>query len=182
MKIETFTKLFETKHSDEEKEKVILEIMKREHIKYVEKIARVKLIVKNSYYTKKKNLDGVEYETFEQNSPAKYLFYCLTLVDLYTTLEIDFKKASEQFEMLNGEILDMIINSIDEREHKEFQMLLDFACDDLLVNEYEPHAFIRSQVERFSSLISTALLPILQQLDMEQLKEVIHLLNSDNKT
>ena len=173
MKIETFIQLFKTKRSDEEKEKAVLGIMNGKHIKYVEKVARANMIANNCYYTKKKSSDGVEHEVFEQNSSAKYLFYCLSLVDLYTTLEVDFKKAPEQFEMLNGEILDLIISKIDDREHKEFQMLLEFACDDLLVNEYEPHAFIRNQVDRFGDIVGMAILPALEGLDIEKVKTAI---------
>jgi hypothetical protein len=75
--------------------------------------------------------------------------------------------------MLNGEILDLIISKIDDRERKEFQMLLEFACDDLLVNEYEPHAFIRNQVDRFGDIVGMAILPALEGLDIEKVKTVI---------
>lgn len=46
--------------------------------------------------------------------------------------------------------------------------------DDLLTNEYEMHSFIRNQVERFGTLISTALSPIIEKLDVEEIKKVIN--------
>lgn len=174
MKIDTFLKLYNTKKTEEEKAAAIAQIMNNAHISYADKVDRVGIIAKNSYHVKETGTDGVEREVFRQNSAAKYMLYSLTLVDLYTTLEIDFKQSLEIFEKINGEILDMIIMSIDERERKEFQMLLDFACDDLLVNEYEPHAFIREQVERFGSLFSTIIAPAIESIDVSKIQEVMN--------
>lgn len=173
MKIDTFLKLYETKKTDDEKAEAIKQIMKNNRVSYSDKVDRVGIIAKNSYHVKQKDVDGTEREVFEQNSAAKYMLYSLTLVDLYTTLEIDFKQSLELFEKINGEILDMIIMSIDERERKEFQMLLEFACDDLLVNEYEPHAFIREQVERFASLFGTIIAPVIENIDVSKIENVI---------
>jgi len=173
MKIDTFLKLYNTKKTEEDKTAAITQIMKNEHVSYADKVDRVGIIAKNSYHVKEIGADGVEREVFRQNSAAKYMLYSLTLVDLYTTLEIDFKQSLELFEKINGEILDMIIMSIDERERKEFQMLLDFACDDLLVNEYEPHAFIRKQVERFGSIFGTIIAPVIENIDVSRIEEVL---------
>lgn len=174
MKIDTFLKLYETKKTDDEKAEVISQIMKNNRVSYSDKVNRVGIIAKNSYHIKQKDIDGTEREVFWQNSAAKYMLYSLTLVDLYTTLEVDFKQSLELFEKINGEILDMIIMSIDERERKEFQMLLDFACDDLLVNEYEPHAFIRNQVDRFGSLFGTIIAPVIKNIDVNKIEEIIN--------
>lgn len=173
MKIDTFLKLYNTKKTEEEKAATIAQIMNNAHIGYADKVDRAGIIAKNSYHIKETGVDGVEREVFRQNSAAKYMLYSLTLVDLYTTLELDFKQSLELFEKINGEILDMIIMSIDERERKEFQMLLDFACDDLLVNEYEPHAFIREQVERFGSLFGTIIAPAIENIDVNKIEEVL---------
>ena len=173
MKVDTFLKLYNTKKTEEEKAAAIAQIMNNAHIGYADKVDRAGIIAKNSYHVKEAGADGVEREVFRQNSAAKYMLYSLTLVDLYTTLEIDFKQSLELFEKINGEILDMIIMSIDERERKEFQMLLEFACDDLLVNEYEPHAFIREQVERFGSLFGTIIAPAIENIDISKIEEVM---------
>ena len=174
MKIDAFLKLYETKKTDEEKADAINQIIKNNRVSYSDKVNRVGIIAKNSYHIKQKDIDGIEREVFWQNSAAKYMLYSLTLVDLYTTLEVDFKQSLELFEKINGEILDMIIMSIDERERKEFRMLLDFACDDLLVNEYEPHAFIRNQVDRFGSLFGTIIAPVIKNIDVNKIEEIIN--------
>ena len=173
MKVDTFLKLYNTKRTEEEKAAAIAQIMNNAHISYADKVDRASIIAKNSYHVKETGADGVEREVFRQNSAAKYMLYSLTLVDLYTMLEIDFKQSLELFEKINGEVLDMIIMSIDERERKEFQMLLDFACDDLLTNEYEPHAFIREQIERFGSLFGTIIAPAIESIDVSKIQEVM---------
>lgn len=174
MKIETFVKLFNTKRTSDEKEKAIQDIMKDVHIKFEDKVNRSRLIAKESYYTKENTSDGAVQEIFQQNSVAKYMFYSLTIVDLYTKIEIDYKKALEQFELLNGEILDLIINHIDQREKNEFKMLLEFACDDILVNEYETHAFIRNQVDRFATIFGDIIAKSVENLDMNSIQEIIN--------
>lgn len=173
MKIDTFVKLFSTKKTEEEKSDAINQVMKHVSISYSDKVERANLIAQHSYYTKEKDINGVENEVFKQNSAAKYMLYSLTLVDLYTNIDIDYKQSVEYFEKINGEILDRIIGAISERERKEFQMLLDFACDDVIANEYEPHAFLRKQIERFGALIGASLAPVLETLDMNKFEEIV---------
>ena len=67
----------------------------------------------------------------------------------------------------------MIIQSINPRELKEFNMVLQMTQDDVIANEFENHAFISQQVERFGQLIGTALSPVIEQLDFEQIEKVI---------
>ena len=177
MKIETFIKVYNLRKTDEEKLKAVSEIMKNEKISFATKVDRAGLIARESYHSKKIGADGVEREVFEQNSAAKYMLYTLTLVDLYTSLDIEYKDSLEIFEKLNGELLDIIVSLIDEREKKEFNMLLDFACDDLVTNEYEPHAFIREQVDRFASLFETIILPAIENLDLDKVKDAIITIN-----
>ena len=45
--------------------------------------------------------------------------------------------------------------------------------DDLITNEYEPHAFISSQVNRFGSLIGTILGPVLENIDIDKITEAV---------
>lgn len=173
MKIDMFLKLYESKQTPESKEKLVADHVKNIQVKYSDKVDRAGIIAKHSYYEKQVGADGVEREVFHQNSAAKYMLYYLTLVDLYTDLEIDFKESLDTFEKINGSILDTIISYIDDRELKEFQMLLEFACDDILTNEYEMHSFIRNQAERFGSLIGNIISPALQGLDTNKIEELL---------
>ena len=52
-------------------------------------------------------------------------------------------------------------------------MVIQMTADDLIANEYEPHAFFKNQIERFGNLIGTSLKPVLEGLDLSKIQEVI---------
>ena len=173
MKLDTFLALYKTKKGSEEKENFVKEHITNVHVSYTDKCDRAELIAKSSYYIKQKDENGVEQSVFHQNSAAKYMLYSLNVVDMFTDLEVDFKKSVEFFEKINGEILDYIVINIEERELNEFRMLLEFACDDLITNEYENHAFIKEQVNRFGKLVGAYLAPVIEGLDIQKIQEVV---------
>ena len=177
MKVDTFITLYNAKKTDDEKLNFIKEHVLNVPVSYSTKVDRAGLIAKTAYHQKRTGADGVEQEVFYQNSAAKYMLYSLTIVDLYTDLDIDFKESLDTFEKINGEILDTIVNSIDERELKELRMLLEFACDDIMTNEYEFHAFIREQVERFSVLLGSVMAPIIEKMDIQEVLNALEQLN-----
>ncbi len=174
MNIDTFIKLYNTKRTDDDKANAIAQIMKpNHHVSYTDKVDRVRMIAETSYHEKQEDINGAERIVFHQNSAVKYMLYSLTLVNLYTNIDVDFKECVDIFEKINGEILDGIISTINERELKEFQMLLEFACDDLLVNEYETHAFISGQVVRFCDMISVVGRPFFDKIDVNRIINLI---------
>lgn len=176
MKLTPFMTMYKTKKTPEKQAEFIKEHVKNDYVPYEKKADVAKAIVKASYYQRTKNRGEIEREEFHIDSVAKYMLTCLSMVDLYTDIERSKNegKSLEEFNILNGSgILDLIIQNIDGRELKEFNMVLQMTCDDLMENEYENHAFIRAQVERFGSLISTALSPLIEKLDVEEIKKII---------
>ena len=174
MKLDTFLKLYSVRKNAEEREALVREHITNTHVSYTDKCDRAELIARSSYYVKEKDENGVEQKKFHQNSAAKYMLYSLAVVDMFTDIDVDFKNSVEFFEKINGEILDYIILNVNERELKEFRMLMDFACDDLLTNEYENHAFFKEQVERFGKLIGNSIIPIVKDLDNETINNLIN--------
>ena len=63
---------------------------------------------------------------------------------------------------------------IPDHEIKEFNTVIQMTADDLYANEYEPHAFIKSQVERFGTLIGNVVGPILSGIDIDKIQEFIN--------
>ena len=169
-KLTAFITAFKFRKTQEEKESFVREHIKNEYVPYEKKQAVAEAIVKASYWAK----DG-DREYLHINSAAKYMLTCLSMVDLYTDIERNRgnSKALEDFNTLNSYgVFDIIIKFADPKEIKEFDMVLQMACDDLIANEYENHAFIRNQVERFGKLISATLTPILEGLDLDKIKEL----------
>lgn len=172
MKIDMFIKLLNTKKNENDREEFIASCVINKYIPLEEKQARAKNIIKSSYYQKKN--DGTE--EFRVNSVAKYMLTCITLIDLYTNLEREQKegKILDEFNILNkAGIFDTLIQKINPRELKEFNMVLDMESSDLMTNEYEPGGFVRGQVERFGNLVGTTLLPLLENIDVGQIEEIV---------
>lgn len=173
MKLDTFLKLYNVRKNAEEREALVKEHITNTHVSYTDKCDRAELIARSSYYVKEKDENGVEQKRFHQNSAAKYMLYSLAVVDMFTDIDVDFKNSVEFFEKINGEILDYIVLNVNERELNEFRMLLEFACDDLIANEYENHAFFKEQIDRFGKLVSVSIKPLLEDLDIQKIQEVI---------
>lgn len=170
--VEKFCKKYNETNIEQVKQSLLESIMNPHYVPYEMKITICEKIIENSYY--KKNNDGVK--KMHVNSPSKYMLYCLWLVKQYTYIEIDFSKSLEEFNMLNEcELLDVIYSNVPEKEHREFQMILDMTENDLLQNEYDTHAFISNQVERFGELFGHIVKPAL-----DRISDVLE--NMDEKT
>lgn len=163
--VDELVKKYNTLNNDDLKQKLIKSIVTTEYLPYELKATICEKIVETSYYIKVKDINGNEHKKLHVNSITNYMLYCLSLIDYYTTISIDYNESLESFNKLNKtELLDVILNCIPEREIKEFRMILDMVESDLIQNEYETHAFISSQVERFGELAGLTLTPLLEQL------------------
>lgn len=157
-----FVKKYNSAKSDQTREALIKSVMNVEYIPYERKITICEKIVENTYYIKDLN----ETKKLHVNSPAQYMLRCLWLVKEYTNIEVNMRDSLEEFNLLNkNRLFDVIISCIPEGELKEFSMLLDMTANDTMTNEYESHAFISSQVERFSHLFVVTMQPLIERLN-----------------
>lgn len=161
--VKEFCEKYNKTNVEQLKKSLIEEIMNRHYVSYEMKITICEKIIESSYY--KKNDDG-NTKKLHINSPAQYMLYYLWLVKQYTNIEINFENSLEEFNLLNEcGLLDIITNNIPERELKEFRMILDMVENDVLQNEYEIHAFVSNQIERFGELTGYVLKPVIEQLN-----------------
>lgn len=173
--VKDFCQKYSDSKSEQVKETLIKSVMNTHYVSYETKITICEKIIESSYY-KSVEKNGINVKKIHVNSPAKYMLYCLNLIKQYTSIEVNFKKALEEFNMLNKcEVLDVIYNNIPEKELKEFRMILDMIENDTMQNEYETHAFMSNQVERFGELFGSITKPALNRLS-----EVIE--SMDDKT
>lgn len=169
MKIDTFVKLYKIKARDEYGEDYIDEIMNNRYVPFEEKVVRINMILSNTYYD---NEDGEK--IFHVDSMAAHLFTMLTLVDLYTQIDIDFKKSVEQYNALKEcGALDIIVNSINASELNEFKFLLESAHKDAVVNEYEIHAYITKQLRYLSSVFEKVATPFLDKISADDIQKIL---------
>ena len=170
IKLTAFMTAYKFRKSDEEKEKFVLEHMKNEYVPLEKKSTIAKAIMDTCCW--RKNEDGTQ--DLHVDSVAKYMTTCMAMVDLYTTIERNKNNMLVHFNTLNQYgVLDLIVKNIDQRELKEFNMVLEMTYDDVMTNEYENHAYITKQVNRFGTLIGATLSPILSNLDIDKIEEII---------
>ena len=175
IKLSFFMTKYKIKKTNDEKLQMVKEHVLNQYIPFEKKADIAKAIVDNSYW-REEEINGEKRKILHIDSVANYMLKCMAIVDLYTDIERQKGdgKMLEDFNTLNGSgILDFIIQSIDQRELKEFNMILQMTQDDVVANEFENHAFISQQVERFGKLIGTALSPVISQLDIGQIEKVI---------
>lgn len=171
--VKEFCKKYNDTKIEQTKEMLIKQVMNVHYVPYEMKITICKKIVDSSYYNNDKDTNV---KRMHIDSPSKYLLYCLYLINEYTHININFTNCLEEFNLLNKyELLDIIHANISEKELKEFYMILDMVENDVIQNEYETHAFISNQVERFGDLFGHILEPALVKLS-----EVLD--NMDEKT
>ena len=176
MKITSFMTQYRFKKTDEEKEEMVKSHIKNEYVPFEKKADVAKAIVDATLYRDEVGINGEKHKVLHIDSVAKHMLTYMALVDLYT--DIDRSKADgkmlDEFNMLNGSgVLDLIVKNIDQRELGEFKKILDMVCDDIVSNEYENHAFIKQQVERFLELFNAVITPILSQIDVNNIKDII---------
>ena len=177
IKLNAFMNAYKFRKTEEEKEKFVKEHLIDNYIPYEQKADVAKAIVDASYWKDEKGTDGKEHRVLHIDSIAKHMLTCMSLVDLFTDIERqkNDNKMLDDFNTLNGAgILDFIIQNVNQRELKEFNMILQLTCEDVIANEFENHAFISKQVDRFGKLIGFAITPFLENLDIDKIKEVVN--------
>lgn len=167
MKFDEFMELYDNFKETDKRVIFIKEHIVKSYIPLEEKDVRSQIIINNSYYDENGN--------FKVNSTAKHMFTFLSIVDMYTDIDIDFKDGLNEYNKLDASMaLDDIVSIIDEKDLNEFKIILNMKCNDMITNEYEPHSYINKQVERFGELIGNVLKPVIDGLDVEKIIEALN--------
>lgn len=180
IKLTAFMTAYKFKKNDEEKLNMVKEHIKNEYIPYEKKADIAKAIADASYWRKVEDSNGNEYSELHVDSVAKYMLTCISMFDLYTDIERSKSKGNmlDDFNILNENgIFDILIQNMDERELKEFNMILDMTCDDVVFNEYENHAYITKQINKIGKVVNDVLSPIISQLDIGKIENIIEQVN-----
>lgn len=101
------------------------------YVTYENKIAQCEAIVNNTTHVKAGDM-----EFYTKNTPGQYLMFTLTLINLYTDIEIDFSNSLASFNALD-EIgaIDTLMSVIPESEYTKFNTILQMIIDDHYENE-----------------------------------------------
>lgn len=160
---------------DGEKVDFVRSHIKYDYVDYEKKVAIAQSIVQNSYWKSYKDIDGNDKTEFYIDSTVKHMLICMAIISLYTDIDRSNESSIlKDFNELNKVgILDMVLENSNQRELKEFKMVVDMVCSDLIANEYENHAFFAKQIDKIVDMGKIVLRPIIEQVDIEKLNNVI---------
>lgn len=164
--IKTFCKKYNELKSAQTKGALIAKIMKRNnYVPFVIKDALMTNIVKCTMLDK-------ETGNIKVNSSAEYLLLIRVFIEQYTYLKVETSGFFEEYdELVKSGLFDLLIVGnenveplIPRGEIAEFKNLLNLKKNDLMTNQYEPHAFITGQVNRFVKLGEATLTPVVDAI------------------
>lgn len=149
MKVNEFVEEYK-QHKDKD-EYIKKHILLDKYVPYVEKITRCKNIIDKTMYTE---LNGEK--VFKKNSTSQYLLYTLTLIDLYTDLDIDFKNLLDEYDELEKyALITPIISFINENELQTWQTISNMIIDDLMVNTRSIVSWIDNKIDILSLMMNS---------------------------
>lgn len=178
MKIKEFVSEYE-KRTDVLKEQFLKNNLKiTPYVPFVKKDALAeKLIDVSTYafenYTKEDGSIGRrKTDKIRVNSTIQYLLFCRLVIENYTNLIVETEGFFEEYDALkqSGLLDKLMIGTKTEEplismdEISELRALVDFKQRDIMTNYATPQAYISNQVERFSTLLSVTLEPVLTKI------------------
>ena len=130
---------------NKDKEKYFDEkIMNPKYVPYEEKTAKCENIIRSTSVVKDETT-GVE--IYKRNTPACNLFFNLTLIDLYTNIDIDFTHALKDYNALEERgCIDEFLKRIPKTEYVLWQKMIDMVANDYMENERSIVSFFETKL------------------------------------
>lgn len=106
------------------------------------------------------------------NSTVQYLLFCRLVIENYTNLTVETEGFHEEYDTLKEcGLLDKLMVSTETRpslipmdEIAELRSLVSMKQSDAMTNYATPQAYISSQIERVSTILSVTLKPVLDKI------------------
>lgn len=145
-----------------DKDNFVRQHMTESYIGYASKVANCKKIIEA---TNGEEVDGEKVYTVD--STARFMLYTLTLVKLYTDIEIDSQPVV-CFDLLseNG-IIPKILDNIPRSEQKTFQLVFDMVRDDDHANNRDIVSYIDSKIVAYKKALDLAMSKIIEEINSE---------------
>lgn len=162
--VKEFCKLFDTGNMNP------VDIQTEEYVPYEMKMVMARNVInKTQFVNTKSAISGADVQKYHVDSPTAFIFYCLTIIDLYTEIKIDYKNPAEEFNDLNKRrLIDTIFGLIDEHEMKEFQMVFDLTKSDTMINN-NFQRYVEDQIERVLGVLTPIVNGALNQIDSDKI-------------
>ncbi len=149
-----------------------------DYIPFIKKDALAKKLIDISMYEYENytdesgNANRRKTNKIKVNSVVQYLLFCRIIIENYTNLEVETDGFFEEYDALkqSGLLDKLMIGTettaplIPQSEIAEFRSLVSMKQSDAMTNYATPQSYISSQVERFGTLLSVTLKPILEKI------------------
>jgi hypothetical protein len=164
--VENFVKgvdrLVKVKTTEGKENEVLVNYIKghinNEYVSYADKCDLAKRLIEAAHYISVGSGEN-EIRIYKQNSPALYMLKCLSLVDMYTDIEVKYADdVVEEFDMLAQRgLFDVFVSLISEDEIRTFDMVIDMTEDDILENERSVVGIVEGIKEGSRKMINAVL-------------------------
>ena len=138
--------------------------IRTQYIPYEEKISKIENIIRSTSIVKD-DVTGIE--IFKRNTPACNLLFNLTLIDLYTDIEIDFEHVLKDYNALEEKgFINLLLKHIPADEYISWQKLFDMIASDFMENERSLVSYLET---RLGALDKTAdsIVNVIKELEIE---------------
>lgn len=166
----------------------------KNYIPFVTKDISAKQIIESSHLTYPKGTDLTlpldELNKIEQvpmlNHSRQYVLSAITLIDLYTNIQLDFTNAVFEYDMLcEYGVIEYILSNIPETEIKEFKMLIDYQYDIFYEKYFSVKSYIDNKMKELQAMLSFMIkfaTNEIKNIDVESnvFKDVKNLLNNND--
>ena len=168
MKIDKFINDYNLLTKEDLKLQFIEEVIKTEYVPYKEKVKLAKQCIKENYIS--------DYEV-ECNTTATYIAFILSVLKLFTTLEVDGQDMYFIYDQLQQYgLIDEIISILQEKSIiNEYDVIYKMCQYDFEKNCLSPRGFIQNQVKKFGQLCNDSfskLADAIKQLDPQELEKI----------
>ena len=155
------------------------------YISYVEKDMMAKNIIDVAHYSipqdvNIENITDDELLKIEQvpviNRSAQYTLTALTLVKMYTNIDIDFKQGAFQYDKLaETGIINYILENIETSEIEEFKMLINYKYEDFYQKHFSIQSYLDKRINEFLSMtdvFATMASDLMKNIDKSEVLKV----------
>lgn len=124
------------------KEEYINKHIVKNYIPYADKISTCDRIINSSMMT------NTEPNVFKMNTPMRKMLFALSIIDLYTDIDINWGNVLVDYDLLDeSKLLIAIVSEIDRDEIEHFSSILNMMVDDYMVNNRELVSYIETKIE-----------------------------------
>jgi hypothetical protein len=191
MTVKEFVTSYNAAKTSAAKDAIIKKLNVKDYVDVNTKRTYISLVVAkaNAEYDSDGKIVGSRY-----NSVMQHVLFTVTMVQMYTDLDIDFKRENdpdnitEVYDLLTKSgLIDKIVELIGEKEFSECMLFLGMESNDFAQNEMSLQAYVGEKIQRLMDLISALSSPVIDEIkdkfkdiNPEDLKKLIDELKNVN--